>query len=235
MIDPDEREQQVTELLAKWPTELEGVLIGGYAVAAYGRPRYSEDIDVLASRESRSGWVRWLEKRQLRRERTYVGPQEHGHPVDLQLWHRGPVSLDLMTGGFRDRDSHSVIPESWILRDPQTVRLELLSGRVDSPVKVVRLEGLWAMKILAGRPQDLTDLFGIMTQSVNLAEVRGLFVSLEQEALRRKLDSALKWVHEPKSYADSLSRLRLGSPLLSENRSAWERFGGMVESAIRSG
>lgn len=234
MIDPDERERQVAELLAEWPSELDGVLIGGYAVAAYGRARYSEGIDVLASSKSRSDWVRWLEANRLRKERTYVGPKEEGHEVEVQVWHRRDVSFDLMTGGIRDRVSHAVIPEAWILQDPQSVRLELLSGRVDSPVKVVRLEGLWAMKVLAGRPQDLTDLFGIMAQSVSLSEIREIFDSLEQPALRRKFNSTVKWMHEPKSYVDSLSRLRLGSPQLRENRSAWEHFVKMVMTATSS-
>jgi hypothetical protein len=230
MIDPDERERQVAELLAEWPSELDGVLIGGYAVAAYGPPRYSEDIDVLASSKSRSRWVRWLEKNRLRKGRTYVGPREEGHPVEVQVWHRRDVSFDLMSGGIRDRESRVTIPEAWILQNPQSVRLELLSGRVDSPMNVVRLEGLWAMKILAGRPQDLTDLFGLMAQPVNLIEVRDLFDGLEQRDLRRKFHSIVKWCHEPKSYVDSLSRLRLGSPQLRENRLAWARFGKMVES-----
>ncbi|MCI4352681.1 MAG: hypothetical protein L3K14_04755 [Thermoplasmata archaeon] len=231
MIDPDEREQEIAELLAEWPADLGGVLIGGYAVAAYGRPRYSNDIDVLASNQSRIGWVRWLKKKRRRRERTYVGPRGEGHRVEVQVWHLGAVSLGLMTGGVRDRESHVVIPESWLLRNPNTVRLELLSGRVDSPVKVVRLEGLWAMKLLAGRPQDLTDLFGIMAQPVNLVEVRELFNALELPVLRRRLNSTLKWTQEPKSYVDSLSRLRQGGTQLPENRTAWERFGKMVESA----
>ena len=58
------------------------------------------------------------------------------------------VSLDLMSGGLKDRESGVVIPETWILRDSLSVQLELLSGRVDTPVSVVRLEGLWAMKVL---------------------------------------------------------------------------------------
>jgi hypothetical protein len=233
MLDPDERERQVVEVLADWPTELSGVIIGGYAVAAYGRPRYSEDIDVLAASKSQSEWVRWLKTHHLRRERTYASPKHEEHPVEVQLWHRKDISLDLMTGGIRDRDSHAVIPEDWILKNPKSVRLELISRRVESPVNVVRLEGLWAMKILAGRPQDVTDLFGIVAQPVNLTEVRELFKDLEQPALRSKFDLVLKRVHEPKSYVDALSRLRLGSPQLPENQSAWDRFGKMVEAVTR--
>ncbi|MHB1708063.1 MAG: hypothetical protein ACYCT2_01115 [Thermoplasmataceae archaeon] len=46
-IDPVNRERKVLGLLDAWPWELGGVLIGGYAIAAYGRPRYSDDVDIV--------------------------------------------------------------------------------------------------------------------------------------------------------------------------------------------
>ena len=77
---------------------------------------------------------------------------------------------------------------------------------------------------IAGRPQDLTDLFGIRAQPVNLTEVRELFSGLMTPRLRGKLESILTRTRGHKSYTDSLSRLRLGSPELRENRSAWDRL-----------
>ncbi|MFZ1023282.1 MAG: nucleotidyl transferase AbiEii/AbiGii toxin family protein [Thermoplasmata archaeon] len=231
-MDPDEREQQVASLLAQWPADLSGVLIGGFAVAAYGRARYSEDVDILASSNYRSEWVRWLETNGLLRKRSHTVARQGGRPVEVQVWHHMAVSLDLMTGGLRDRESGVVIPEPWILRDSHSVQLELLSGRVDTPVNVVRLEGLWAMKVIAGRPQDLTDLFGIRAQPVNLSEVRELFSALMTPRLRGKLESILSRTLEHKSFADALSRLRLGSPELRENRSAWDNFVRMIEGTI---
>jgi hypothetical protein len=47
VIDPDLRESAALELLDAWPWELGGVVIGGYAVCAYGPPRYSSDVDVV--------------------------------------------------------------------------------------------------------------------------------------------------------------------------------------------
>ena len=188
LIDPDLRERQVATLFAEWPTDLAGVLVGGYAVAAYGRPRYSVDVDIVAPMADRLEWEGWLKSHRLVRQKTHRVAGPDGRPVEVERWQRRAVSLDLMTGGVRDRDSHATIPEEWVLRDPIPIWLELLSGRVEHPVKVVRTEGLWAMKILAGRPQDLTDLFGIMAQPVNLREVRELFGTLMQPALRNKLD-----------------------------------------------
>ena len=45
--DPVAREKKVLCLLDAWPWELGGVLIGGYAIAAYGGLRYSDDVDIV--------------------------------------------------------------------------------------------------------------------------------------------------------------------------------------------
>lgn len=232
MIDADQRELQVARLLEAWPTELDGVVVGGYAVAAYGTPRYSVDVDVVVSERSRVDWADWLKSHHL-----LLGP---GHRVfhqgraslEVQRWEYRAITLDLMIGGVRDRDSGVTIPGDWLLRSPRSVRLELLSGPLSSQVDVVRLEGLWATKLLAGRPHDLTDLFGIMSQEVNLGEVRELFGRFLQSVALRKFKLVLSRVNDRKTYVDTLSRLLQGSPESRTNLSRWSRFANMVQSCI---
>lgn len=48
-VDEAAREREVADLLDRWPWERGGVIIGGYAIAAFGAPRYSTDIDVVVS------------------------------------------------------------------------------------------------------------------------------------------------------------------------------------------
>lgn len=231
MIDPDKREGEAVQLLLSWTSKLPGVLIGGYAVAGYGQPRYSEDLDIVAPSSAEHEWARWLRSNRLALERSYGATQAHG-PVAAQRWHRGPVYVDLMSGGVRDRDSGVVIPEDWLLRSPRPMRLELLSGRVESPVAVVRLEGLWATKLVAGRGQDIADLFTVSLLEVALDEIRDLFARLETPALRHKFDELLIALHRPRTYADALSRLKMGSPALPVNVRRWSRFTKMVNAAI---
>jgi Nucleotidyl transferase AbiEii toxin, Type IV TA system len=232
LIDPDKRERQVVSLLEFLPDDVPGVLVGGYAVAAYGIPRYSVDVDIVAPFSSRDAWTNWLTLHRLQRQRTHLVSRNGETHIEVQRWEHDAITLDLMIGGVRDRESGGVIPDSWLLRDPATVRLELLSGPLARPIKVVRLEGLWATKLLAGRPHDLTDLFSIRNQKVNLAEVREFFSESQGSSLRRKLRSVIAQVTGPKLYADALSRLRLGSPDLQSNLDSWRRFAQMVESAL---
>jgi Nucleotidyl transferase AbiEii toxin, Type IV TA system len=232
LIDPDERERQVVSLLESWPSRTPGVLVGGYAVAAYGTPRYSVDVDIVVSISSRDAWTNWLTAHRMERQRTHRVSRTGESLIEVQRWEYDTITLDLMIGGVQDRESGGVIPESWLLRDPSAVRLELLSGPLAKPIRVVRLEGLWAMKLLAGRPHDLTDLFSVMNQKVDLTEVRDFFSESLQSSSWRKLRGVLAQVAGTKLYVDALSRLRQGSPDLRANLVRWNRFTEMVVGAM---
>jgi len=232
LIDPDERERQVVSLLESWPSRTSGVLVGGYAIAAYGAPRYSVDVDIVISTSSRDAWTDWLTTHHLERQRTHRVSRAGESQIEVQRWEYDAITLDLMIGGVRDRESGGVIPESWLLRKPSMIRLELLSGPLAKPIRVVRLEGLWAMKLLAGRPHDLTDLFSIMHQKVDLTEVRDFFSESLQSSSWRKLRGVLAQVTGTKLYVDALSRLRQGSPDLRANLARWNRFTEMVVNAM---
>lgn len=232
MIDADRREATAVELLLAWPGNLSGVLIGGYAVAAYGTPRYSEDLDVVARAADLPLWRAWLEGAGLRLENAYTDRARVDPPLGVDRWARDPLSVDLMFGGVRDRVSGGIIPETWLLHRPEPTRLELLSGRVEHPVPVVSLEGLWATKLLASRGQDVADLFSTSQRQVSLPQVRAVFVEIMQPALEKKLEATLRLMSDRRTYVDTLSRLGLGSPKLEANIRRWQRFASMVRQAI---
>jgi len=230
--DPDERERQVAKILAAWPTGEPGVIVGGYAVAAYAPPRYSVDVDIVTSHAFHPGWVEWLRSRGFAAGRVHRFSAETDSRPEVQQWQLGRVTLDLMTGGVRDRDSGVTIPVDWILRSPHNVRLELLSGKIERPLPVVRLEALWALKLVAGRPHDLSDLFATSAQPIHLSEIRDLLDRLMTKPLREKLARVSRQLHEERLYVDSLSRLGRGSPNSKPNQDSWNRFGEMVRRAM---
>jgi len=231
-MDPESRERAAARLLMDWPTEVEGVLIGGYAVAAYGPPRQSVDLDVVTDERTRPAWERWLRAHQLMVERRTTFPGKSAAGISVTNWRGGTVSFDLMVGGVRDRDSWAVVPAEWILRDPRVGPIELLSGRVEAGVSTVRLEGLWALKLVAGRPHDIADLFGLTTQAAHLDEVADLLSSLHGPRIRRKFKTLRTRLSDRKTYVDSLSRLGAGSPTDSANTTAWQQFIAKVNSVL---
>ncbi|MHB8351337.1 MAG: nucleotidyl transferase AbiEii/AbiGii toxin family protein [Thermoplasmata archaeon] len=229
MTDPTARERAVIALLEGWPWKLGGTLIGGYAIAAYGAPRYSDDVDFVIPDDARTATEAWLRDQGFEDAK---GERAKSTQVfeDAPRFSRDEVTLDLLVGYVRDRDARVEIPESWISLRRRLERLDLISGRLDRKVPIARPEALWALKLQAGRDQDLTDLFTISKEPVKAREVRSLFQSLMVRGLAAKLRAVELKLEGSKLYDDSRSRMGLKNGDAVSAR--WMRFREQVSSMI---
>jgi hypothetical protein len=222
-VDPVARESEVIAFLDSLPVEFNALLIGGYAVAAYGPPRYSADVDLIlpgASRGPVESWLRatGVEFRETLRIRSAIGR------ISKLLISHGPVSGDLYFGGLRARESGVVVDYDWIAQRPTRQRLTLMTGTTRGTTPAARLEALWVLKLLAGRSQDITDLFAISERTVDSFEIRSKLQTLQSPRVRSHLRRVASRVRTDKEYLDALSRRGLGSPRDPRNRRRWERF-----------
>lgn len=227
--DPVEREQLVLSLLDSWPWEFGGSIIGGYAIDAYGRPRYSDDVDIVVPSKSVDDLKSWLSEHGFKIV-NYNIPNPQNYDGRTFRYIKGEITLDLLAGCVRDRDAQIDIPEEWITHDCRSLKLFLLSGSTTNEVPVARSEALWALKLQAGRDQDITDLFSIMQVPVKATEVKELFKNLWTETLALKLDRTLKKTREKKLYEDSMSRLAMKQN--ERSKKDWQRFQNIVEAMI---
>lgn len=229
MIDPASRERAVASLLEKWPWLLGSTLIGGYALAAYGAARYSVDVDFVIPEKARKPIERWLADQGFaRRSRRPVKGKQAFEATSRLV--NGDVTLDLLIGFVMDRDARVKVPEPWIAMRARHARLDLQRASISRKVPVARPEALWALKLQAGREQDLTDLFSILATPVKSDEVRALFQSLRTAALDAKLARVKSRVEDPKLYNDSRSRMSLKDT--DATRKLWERFKYRVAAMI---
>jgi hypothetical protein len=228
----DAREQAVLSLLDRWPWELGGVIIGGYAVAAYGPPRYSSDVDIVIPKQAAAPIRAWLKSEGLRLIKHSV-PNPQNFAGQVERYQSTPIALDLLTDAVRDRDAKVDIPEAWVSKGARRARLVTLSGRTSVEIPIARPEALWALKLQAGRPRDISDLFAIEGTPFDAAEVQSLFRTLNTESLAKKLHSVRTKLGATKTYADSLSRRQLGKPSDPKNVQRWTRFVATVDSIIR--
>ena len=229
MIDRVARERAVIALLEEWPWRLGATLIGGYAVAAYGAPRYSNDVDVIipeAGRTASEAWLREHGFKDAKGERA----KSTKVSMDAPRFAREEVTLDLLVGYVRDREAKVDVPETWISLRRNYERLDLMSGRLAKKIPIARPEALWALKLQAGRDQDLTDLFVMSTAPVNTREVRHLFESLMTPALADKLRKVERRLSDENLYGDSRSRLGLtaSDALLARWRQFQERVARII-------
>jgi hypothetical protein len=71
---------------------------------------------------------------------------------------------------------------------------------------------------------DLSDLFAIVDEPLDVAQVSQLFRELRSRPLVAKLREVRSRLRGRRLYADSLSRRELGRPSDPANRRRWSRF-----------
>lgn len=231
MTDPIRREQAVVALLNEWPWDIGGTIIGGYAVAAYGHARYSDDLDIVIPISALVPLKRWLEEEGFESV-IYPDDIEFNYAGKVPRWQREDITIDLLPGVVRDRKAKVDITEDWLTRDVRSIRLTTRTSATSIKVPVVRPEAIWALKLQAGRLQDLSDLFAIQDTPIDPSEVLDIYKQLWCESMAAKLKIILARLDEPKTYADILSRLERGSPDWKRNQTAWRRFRGMVRRCL---
>jgi hypothetical protein len=222
LTDPGAREREVTGLLNGWDWTGGGCLIGGYAVSAYARPRYSRDLDFVIPTHRESSLVGELVENGFVVRPHRPSGNDGGFKVATRL-KRGNVTIDLLCGYVRDQSTKVVIPEAWISERHRDVRLLLITGSTDGLVKVCRPEALWVLKLIAGRDQDLGDLFALSTVTVDTDEIRRFLAKAMNEPLQMRLKDEARRLDSGKIYMDSLSARFL--PTSPESaRAVWKRF-----------
>jgi len=231
MIDRTARERRVAELLDHWPWEWGGVVIGGYAVAAYGSPRYSNDLDVVIPVTTLRPLTEWLAQQGFDAQKVPENLVQNylGRIARLE---RDSLIVDLLPGAVRDREAQVDIPEAWITKSPVKLRLILLNSSTRNEIPVVRPEAFTALKLQAGRQQDLSDLFAIRNTPINSKEIHNLFENMWCDTLEAKLVGVLEKLEYPKTFHDTRSRLSLGSPDSLANQREWEKYVRKIRAMI---
>jgi hypothetical protein len=103
------------------------------------------------------------------------------------------------------------------------MRLILMTGSTTSRVRVCRPEAIWVLKLIAGRNQDLSDLFAISPEPVDTREIRGFLAGVANPALKDRLEDEARRLASAQIYADSLSA-RFLTTSSADARRSWGRF-----------
>lgn len=224
------REKRIVYLLDRWPFNDDQAVIGGYAIAAYGPARYSLNLDVVMSKGSLEGVKAWLNS-----EGFEFGRSSSKRLGSGALFFRGTdgeATVDILSGAVVDREARVMISDTWILDKPKKARLILMSCSTRREIPIARSEAIWALKLQAGRDQDIGDLFSIGRHSVDPSEIVSLFRLLRSKTLSKKLEKVKGKLKDPKLYEDSVSRLGRGKPTDKQNRKDWSDFVALAVSII---
>lgn len=230
MVDPVVREHEVTGILDRWDWEDGACLIGGYAVAAYAKPRYSRDLDFVIPKDRREATIGRLLGLGFEQRGPRRGERTDGFPDAVRM-EKANLTIDLMVGSVRDRETGTTIPQEWIAARARAVRVLLITGSTERPVQVCRPEALWVLKLVAGRDQDLGDLFALSRERVDIEEIRDYLVQIKNDSLARKLRREAARLRSDKIYLDSCASRFLRSST-EESRIEWDRFVRLFQSIL---
>jgi hypothetical protein len=195
----DAREGVVLRTLQKLPKD-NIVLIGGYAVNAYVPPRFSIDCDLVVlgnsdrieSSLARDGF-----------KRVEAGNVGHGKYVRYETEH-DKVSFDLLANSVVDRDT-TIAFEAELFKRYSAVRTAV--GRA-APTRIKMLianpELLFAMKFVAGRRQDVRDIFMLSGAEIDWSVVRELISGKCEVVLTKERSKAVIASITSKTFKDSL-------------------------------
>jgi hypothetical protein len=154
-------------------------VIGGVALAAYGHPRLTLDLDVVTDAAAQADVVQMMEAKGFSTLHRSLGYTNHRHDE------RRHGRVDFMY--VRDTTADQVFAS-----------LRQLSGPSGRPIPVPRPEHLIAMKVraIADAPertwQDLADIgFLLRLENVDRDEARGYFIRAGLEEKWRELERAL--------------------------------------------
>ena len=222
MTDPAAREREALAILNGWDWSEGACLVGGYAVSAYGKPRHSKDLDFVISSAGRDAALTHLAEigftiRPLRK------PERPDAFRDSVTLNRGPISVDLYVGRVKDKETQVSVSEDWITARHREMRLILLTGSTEKKVRVCRPESLWVLKLVAGRNQDLADLFAMSSEPVDLKEVRGFLSEVRNAALSKRFEDEWLRLNSDRIFTESQSARFLPSSSESARRS-WAQF-----------
>lgn len=229
MIDPIEREEAAIRFHDSWPWRRGGVLIGGYAVAAYGAPRFSVDLDIVLTSDQYHEIGVALDV-DSRKSMTFRSGGER--VMHVERAQQGLVTVDFMVDGVVDRIARVVVDAEWVGRDAVRERLSLRTGRTAAEVTVARIEALWALKLLAARDTDISDLLMLSGMEINTDEVRDFLVTHSSPGLSTKIREIEEKLVSPKSYIDAISRLGKGRPSHPTNQATWQHFIALVRASL---
>jgi hypothetical protein len=205
-----ERETEIIRILRVLTEETDGfVLIGGYAVNAYGQHRFSVDCDLATNRDNtpvidtallREGYELWKD-----RFRPPIG-------VTMRVYRKSvarlPVAVDLSVDTVVSRSTHG----TWTYKFIQENSVEaIVVGATDStPSRVAHRNLLVAMKLHSGRTQDLADVV-MLSERVDWETVAKYAACGSREQLIEQIDSAIREISSVRFVSDVKSSFAMRS------------------------
>ncbi len=194
------REKECFNVLRQIPRDARYVVVGGYAVTAYGFPRFSLDLDVTIPDSklpmfkeliTANGFVFAKEKNNL------------GHSGRFERYEKDLVSIDLLINGIESRQTGYSYSFEYIFKHSQLRETSGWDPTNKVKARIAKKEMLLALKIHSMRTTDKRDIIMLCYEEPNTKNICNHLKNGPKDKIIGHLDELLALLNE-KNLKDSL-------------------------------
>ena len=155
------REEEIFQIL-KALSGCSFVVIGGYAVNAYGLPRFSVDCDIVVKDNNELKRIESiLLERGYKKEEPNAEAQYSGSFLRYEkiLDNNFAVSVDILVQNVADRMTGVKFEADWIFENS---KIRVLKGKTiteELKLRIINIDALLVMKTVSCRATDIRDVF----------------------------------------------------------------------------
>ena len=177
-------------------SDIEFVLVGGYAVSQY-ETRFSTDLDLVIAPDDHEGVVAFLEEHDFERVNQFdVPPEETSYGRSVELFERSqelphPVGVDILVNGLGCRQTKAEWSFDYLLAHSSETSIS--GGTTSTTALTVDGAVLVAAKLHSARRTDLVDVLAAVPD-VEFDEVESHLHRGDEDALRSQLADALAFI-----------------------------------------
>lgn len=166
------------------------VLVGGYAISAFN-PRFSTDLDIVASIEEEENITEFLENNGFELQREHKKDWFYDREVKEYKKSLGsgfPVGFDLLVNGLGCRQTDAEWSFEYLYE--HSSKREVKAGVNSTTARVLDPEVLIAVKLHSGRETDIRDVTALVKDS-KMEDVTEHLHRGEEKSLKRQLEDAI--------------------------------------------
>lgn len=171
-------------------SDLDYVLVGGYAVSAFNT-RFSTDLDIVVTPENKDAFVAFLNNRDFEETDSHEKTWTYDTEVveyEKRLAPHQPIGFDLLVNGLGCRQTTAQWSFDYLIE--QSTEREVSGGTRAATARVLDGAVLVAVKLHSGREVDLRDVVAI-AQEIDLDTVTPHLHRGDEDALREQLQHGL--------------------------------------------
>lgn len=199
-----ERENEILKTIKSlMETKLDFIVVGGYAVSALARHRFSVDCDIVIPKEKLEEFEKILEKENFKKhvekvgfDKTYAGEFVSFRKSVDNL----PITVDLLVGSLVCRATDASWSFEYIKK--HSVEAKIPSIEFSVVCRIPERELLMAFKVHSGRRADIRDVI-MLTESADSEKIVNHLKRGNMKSLKDQIDKIISAL-EDKNLVDSL-------------------------------